>query len=164
MKYRHIYLGLVSLFMWIFLFCMLVIAVMLAQRPAGAHGYSADPKVREWFEGLMQPDSPQLSCCGEADAYWADDFSQTPEGYYVAIITDTRDDTVPCEACDGGTRQRRHIEPGTRIIVPNSKIKWDKGNPTGHGIVFMPQYASWQDEDGNPVQPVPYCYLPPLGT
>jgi hypothetical protein len=25
--------------------------------------------VREWFQSLMQPDNPYMSCCGEADAF-----------------------------------------------------------------------------------------------
>ena len=29
------------------------------------------------------------------------------------------------------------IANGTRIPVPNRKMKWDKGNPTGHGIIFI---------------------------
>ena len=31
-----------------------------------------DPLHRQWFNGLKQPDNPTLSCCGEADAYWAE--------------------------------------------------------------------------------------------
>ena len=31
-----------------------------------------NPEVREWYQALMQPDNPAASCCGEADAYWAD--------------------------------------------------------------------------------------------
>ena len=29
------------------------------------------------------------------------------------------------------------IPVGTRIPVPNFKMKWDAGNPTGHGIIFI---------------------------
>ncbi|MGZ3352211.1 MAG: hypothetical protein ACXU89_25095, partial [Xanthobacteraceae bacterium] len=29
------------------------------------------------------------------------------------------------------------IPKGTRISVPNQKLKWDEGNPTGHGIIFI---------------------------
>ena len=47
---------------------------------------------------------------------------------YVAIITDTRDD-IPL--------RRRHIENGKRFAVPNTKIKWVRGDPTGHGIIFI---------------------------
>ena len=35
---------------------------------------SVNPEVREWYQALKQPDHPAISCCGEADAYWADSF------------------------------------------------------------------------------------------
>ena len=83
--------------------------------------------VRAWFRNLMQPDNPTISCCGEADAYYADSFG-VDEDRYVAVITDERPDEP---------LGRRHIAPGTRVIVPNHKIKWDNGNPTGHGVIFI---------------------------
>ena len=48
--------------------------------------------------------------------------------HYIAIITDERDDAP---------LGRPHIAPGTRIAVPNRKMKWDAGNPTGHGVIFV---------------------------
>jgi hypothetical protein len=44
------------------------------------------------------------------------------------------------------------IPEGTRISVPKNKVKWDNGNPTGHGIIFI----------GNAGQI--YCYVTPGGT
>ena len=99
-----------------------------------------DPAIRKWFNGLMQPDNPGMSCCGEADAYWADSY-EVKGDQYVAIVTDTREDTP---------LGRPHIDVGTRIPIPNHKIKWDKGNPTGHGWVFV--------GSGEVL-----CYLPPGG-
>jgi hypothetical protein len=93
------------------------------------------PEIRAWFNNLNQPDNPYVSCCGEADAFEADDFAQTADGHYVAIITDGKG-LVP---------------DGTRVSVPDNKIKWDKGNPTGHGWLFMGQ--------GGMV----YCYVTPGG-
>jgi hypothetical protein len=122
---------------------------------APAHEYSTDPKMQEWFENLRQPDYPWQSCCGEADSYFADDFERGPNGEWIAIITDGRDDAVPCPACEDGIRMRLHREPGTKIVVPDSKIKFDQGNPTGHGLIFMPQYSGPNE--------VPYCFLPPSG-
>lgn len=78
------------------------------------------PNIRQWFQSLMQPDLPHMSCCGSADAYEADNF-EVKGDQYVAIITDGR-----------GV-----IPNGTRILIPNNKMKWDEGNPTGHGIVFI---------------------------
>lgn len=34
----------------------------------------SDPGIRAWFESLRQPDNPAISCCGDADAYFADLF------------------------------------------------------------------------------------------
>lgn len=86
-----------------------------------------DKRVRQWFQMLMQPDNPSISCCGEADAYEADSYEVDGDNY-VAIVTDTRDDAP---------LGRPHIDPGTKFKVPNSKMKWDEGNPTGHGIIFV---------------------------
>jgi hypothetical protein len=32
---------------------------------------------------------------------------------------------------------RPHIAAGTKVMVPNGKIKFDRGNPTGHGVIFV---------------------------
>ena len=34
---------------------------------------NGDPGLKQWYQALMQPDVPSASCCGEADAYWADE-------------------------------------------------------------------------------------------
>jgi len=97
--------------------CAAVLALSICKAPARDLGQweGADPLTREWFNGLMRPDEPDMRCCGLADAY-----------------------------CP-------HIENGKRFAVPNIKIKWDRGNPTGHGIIFIGY--------GEEV----YCYLPPGG-
>src|SRR5260370_575892 len=87
----------------------------------------SDPAVREWYQSLMQPDVPNASCCGEADAYWADEI-HVRDGKTYATITDDRADEP---------RGRPHVDIGTEIEIPNNKLKWDKSNPTGHGIVFL---------------------------
>jgi hypothetical protein len=96
------------------------------------------PHIRKWFQSLTQPDFPQASCCGEADAYEADLFEQDGNNW-VAIITGQ----------GPGVANKPHIPEGTRISVPNSKMKWDGGNPTGHGIIFI----------GNRGEV--YCYVTP---
>jgi hypothetical protein len=88
---------------------------------------STDPEIRIWYRSLMQPDNPTAPCCGEADAYWADSY-EVDGDRYVAIITDPRPDEP---------LYRAHIDVGTKIVVPNQKLKFDEGNPTGHGIVFV---------------------------
>jgi hypothetical protein len=81
-----------------------------------------DPRTKQWFENLKQPDHPRVSCCGEADAYEADNF-EVEGDHYVAIIT--------------GHRAVATIPLGSRIPVPRQKMKFDAGNPTGHGIIFI---------------------------
>jgi len=119
---------------------VIVLGLFLVISPASARdlGQWSDSAVAEWFRSLMQPDAPMVPCCGEADAYWADSF-ETDGDKFVAIVTDTRDD---------GPLHRQHIEPGNRVTIPNAKLKWDKGNPTGHGILFIGAGGV-------------YCYLPP---
>ena len=99
------------------------------------------PSIREWYRTLMQPDHPEVSCCGEADAYWADSY-EVKESQYVAIVTDTRED---------GPLGRPHVPPGTRFLIPPEKLKYDQSNPTGHGIVFLSRNG------------FVYCYLAPGG-
>jgi hypothetical protein len=121
-----------------------VFVLVVSKAPARDLGQwdDVDPAQRQWFNGLRQPDNPHMSCCGEADGYWADSY-EVKGDQYVAIITDTRDDTK--------LGRRQHIAAGTRVAVPNSKIKWGSGNPTGHGIIFI--------GIGGDV----FCYLPPGG-
>jgi hypothetical protein len=109
---------------------------MIAPAAARDNGQWADQPaaVRQWFQSLMQPDNPAVSCCGEADAFEADTF-EVEGDHYVAIITDGKG----------------KLPAGTRIPVPNAKMKWDAGNPTGHGIVFIGTTGQL------------YCYVAPGG-
>jgi hypothetical protein len=74
----------------------------------------------------MQPDTiPPVSCCGEADAYWADQVRVGPNGEIIAAITDDRED---------GPLRRMHEDIGNKYIVPLNKIIKKDVNPTGHAI------------------------------
>ena len=119
-------------------FTFLALSVLVLSPPAAARDdgqwANSPSNIRQWFQSLMQPDHPRLSCCGEADAFEADTFEVDGDNY-VAVITDGK-----------GV-----IPNGTRITVPNTKLKWDRGNPTGHGIIFI----------GNAGQI--YCYVTPGG-
>ena len=123
--------------------CAAVFVLSICKAPARDLGQwdGVDPLHRKWFNELMRPDEPDLRCCGLGDAYWADSY-EVKGDQYVAIITDTRDDV---------RLGRLHVENGRRFTVPNSKIKWDRGNPTGHGIIFIGY--------GDDV----LCYVPPGG-
>lgn len=110
---------------------LLALALLALGHPAQARDLgqwqSSDPDLRAWYEGLMQPDVPTMSCCGEADAYFCDDY-RLQGGKGVCTITDDRDDAP---------RRRPHVDVGTVIEIPPHKLKWDRGNPTGHGVVFL---------------------------
>lgn len=99
--------------------------------------------VCEWVRDLKQPDNPNTSCCAEADRYEADDFERDDHGGTVAIITDGKGD----------------IPNGTKIPVPDKKYKWDKGNPTGRGQIFMRFDAEGLD-DGTWIV---FCFVPGAG-
>lgn len=96
-----------------------------------------------WFERQRMPDQPRVSCCGEADAYYAD-AAETVGDDVFAIITDTRPD---------GPLNRQHVAVGTRILIPPGKNKDTRAdpNPTGHTIVFLGTNGSV------------YCYIPEGG-
>lgn len=111
---------------------------------------NSDPAIREYYEHLMQPDSPTVSCCGAADAYWADEV-HVRDGKVFATITDDRDDAP---------LMRPHVDVGTEIEIPNNKMKFGaedpqrmeaNKNPTGHGIVFLSR-GGWV-----------YCFVAPSG-
>lgn len=128
------------------LVCALYSGFMLS--PAFGRDYgqweNSDPVISEWYRGLMQPDNPTVSCCGKADAYWADSFYVDKKtGETIAIITDDRDDAP---------LGRPHVPKGTRIVVPNNKLKWDRGNPTGHGVIFLTSGG------------IVLCFVQPTGT
>lgn len=111
---------------------VLVVHFSAAHARDGGQWEATDPALRQWYQGLMQPDHPLSSCCGEADAYFCDDYG-IHDGKPSCVITDDRADEP---------RNRPHIEIGTVIEIPQHKLKWDRGNPTGHGVVFM-SYAGY---------------------
>jgi hypothetical protein len=129
---------------------LLAIAGMLLMCiPAFGHDFPAwkmfDPATQSWFEALMQPDNPAVSCCGEADHYWCDDIGAEQKWdekrgemrtVNFCLITDDRPDAP---------FKRKHIPVGTRIDIPAHKFKFGDGdpqkqivrNPTGHSVVFL---------------------------
>jgi hypothetical protein len=88
---------------------------------------NSDPSIRAWYQSLMMPDVPTASCCGEADAYWCDDI-HVKDGKTFCTITDDRDNIK---------LRRTPVPIGTEIEIPNNKLTWKDGNPTGHSIVFL---------------------------
>jgi hypothetical protein len=88
---------------------------------------TSDPTVREWYRSLKQPDNPSVPCCGTADAYWADEIV-VRNGKTYARITDDRPDAP---------LGRPHVDIGTEFEIPDRKLKYDAGNPTGHAVIFI---------------------------
>lgn len=127
---------------------LILVALLLCSTSVFARDWGqwegTDPAIRDWYQALRMPDSPTVSCCGEADAYWADSYEVDPDGSYIAIITDERPDEP---------LRRKHVDVGTRIKIPKFKLKYDQSNPTGHGIVFL--------GGGSPDSV--YCYVAPGG-
>jgi len=107
---------------------------------------TTEPHIRQWYQELRQPDNPRMSCCGEADAYYADRL-YTKDGKNIAVITDTREDEP---------LRRPHVPVGTEIEIPNHKYKYDRGNPTGHSVIFLTL------PDSNGVREV-YCFVDGTG-
>jgi hypothetical protein len=109
---------------------MLIVGMLLlliwSAIPAKAKAHDADnPEFDSWYAELMQPDNPTASCCGKADAYWCEDIHfkrarrSAPSRMIVWFI------------------RRPPVPVGTEIEIPDRKLKWDRGNPTGHSIVFL---------------------------
>ncbi len=106
---------------------LLLVGLCLASIPVLAH--DEDASHDDWYMSLQRPDYPQFSCCGLADAYWCDDI-HVKDGKTYCAITDDRPNV-------GVLSKRPYVRMGTIIEVPDAKLKWDKGNPTGHAVIFL---------------------------
>jgi hypothetical protein len=87
-------------------------SIAVSARDLGQWDGPNNAELKKWYQDLKQPDNPAASCCGEADAYWADAFEATSGGEYVAIITDPRDDEP---------LGRRHRDIGTKLWFRKTK-------------------------------------------
>jgi len=132
---------------WVFLFlwCAALVMTLCARssyaRDDGHWAERVGPQIAEWMASLLQPDTVKngggYSCCGEADAYWADDVhvatGHNGEKFTIARITDTRD--------DASLAGRPHEKLGTEYVIPPNKIvgfeQRLRGNPTGHAVIFL---------------------------
>ena len=124
--------------------CLLLTAIAFSRDLGQWEGH--DPAIRAWFSHLKQPDAPQVSCCGESDAYYADEVKYK-NGRMIAVITDEREDAP---------LMRQHEDLGTEYEVPSGKITRQDGNPTGHVIIFLGG-MSWLNDKKMP-RPV-LCYV-----
>lgn len=120
----------------------IAIALLGVKTHARDLGQWKDDSLSEWYRSLMQPDVPTASCCGEADAYFCNDYRSHQDGTALCTIDDDRPDEP---------RHRPHIDNGTVIVIPPNKLKWDSGNPTGNGVVFLSRNGDV------------FCYVQPGG-
>lgn len=153
---------------WVFVgFIFLSIFVLIGSVANARNDYGQfddiPADIKQWFENLKQPDTG-VSCCGQADAYYADEFETTKDGRYIAIITDNRDNEK---------LHRTPVENGAKIIIPQNKLvdATIQHNPTGHGILYLNsavgdlvQSAKKNNQfvavDGDGYV---YCFVPPSG-
>ena len=94
------------------------------------------------------------SCCGEADAYEADEIEIDENGNHVATLT--CNDPDDCLEVPG-----KVVRPaGSKFIIPPDRflVNHDPVNNTGHGWVWLSPY----DLDSG--SPKVYCYSFPPGS
>jgi hypothetical protein len=130
---------------------VLAIVVLIRTAQGRDSGQWADvgERINYWFAHLMRPDAPG-SCCGEADAYWADEV-KIGDGQVWAVVTDDRPDEP---------LGRPHVPRGAMVYVPPEKMKSDKGNPTGHIVIFLG--SGWDGANFHNFETI--CYVANTGT
>jgi hypothetical protein len=112
--------------LWGIIILVVVLAIGSVALASWAFAHDHDhPELDRWYAGLMQPDNPTASCCGRSDAYWCDDY-YARDGKAYCKITDDRE-----------VAGRPPVPVGTEIEIPPWKLKFDRGNPTGHAVVFL---------------------------
>jgi hypothetical protein len=89
---------------------------------------------QDWIATVKQPDS-RVSCCGDGDAFMADEFQVGPHGEFYAVITGDYS-----QEQSNYPDNRQSITRGSKILIPPNKLNHapeDGGNPSGHGVVFI---------------------------
>jgi hypothetical protein len=110
-------------------------ALILSAATAKNYIATGDPDIDQWYARAMRSDIGTLqtpaSCCGIADAFWADGPVEVTkiDGKVEVRVTLTDERSIP---------GRAHIPPGTKVLIPPQVMdKWHQGNPTGHRVVFI---------------------------
>lgn len=118
-------------------YLILIAALMCAPALARDNGQWGDspPEIRAWFQSVMQPNNPYVSCCGEADAF------------EVELEGDNPDGSIDTRIVDG----KGMVPDGTEVDVPRSRLQAKYGNPLDKYILFL--------GTGGQV----YCLIPKVG-
>lgn len=115
-------------------FLLIGVAVEALVAPAHAdYDGPVNPTLQQWFRSLMQPDRPEISCCGAADAVYGDYWVAHADGSLTVTVTDGRN----------------YVPDGVIVEVPATKVKNNSGNPSGHAILFLSKEAH-----------AVYCFVP----
>src|SRR5258708_13619151 len=102
-------------------FTRLMVGAIAALVIGGTKAHDPDhTDQNEWYQSLMQPDVPTSSCCGEADAHWADEI-HVPDRKTYAITTAHRPDDP---------RGRPPVAVGTPVPTPSTNPQCSKTLPT----------------------------------
>lgn len=135
----------------------LLLLLMLGQTAKAGDGWQGRPSVcdhipsgpraercHQWVQTAQRPDIPGASCCGEADAFMADDFELGPNGELYAIITadypdtalttfDNEGNAIPAPPNDFKVRR------GMKILIPPDRLitRPEDANRSGHGVVYL---------------------------
>lgn len=119
------------------------------------HGQDRASLLGQWYGSILRPDIPpelKRGCCGEGDAYEADDYKDMGDHYEVRI-TDGSEKLFP----DGS--RRIPLEEGQVVIVPKEKVNPPKdGNPTGHAQLFVSVVIGSGDQYGRII--AVWCFVP----
>lgn len=98
---------------------VMLLPVQYQVRAADGGRWAEQPEsTRQWFRDLKRSDG--MSCCGEADAVEADEF--TPEGDGLRVTV---------------TNGRGYVQDGGTYHVPSAHVIQRRENPTGHTILFL---------------------------
>jgi hypothetical protein len=105
------------------------------------------------FCGMGGAPTYHVPCCGEGDAYEADDF-KVVDGVAYAVLT--CNDPEDCREIKGKIPR----PPGSVFKIPVAKtlVNHDPVNDTGHGWIWISPTAT--DENG---EPIVYCWAAPPG-
>ncbi len=129
-----------------------ILAVFIASAASAGDGYQGRPSVCDnipsgpradrchyWVQTVQRPDVPGASCCGEADAFMADDFELGPNGELYAIITGTYPDTTFTDEEGNTAIAPAPYQKGMKILIPPEKLirRLEDANRSGHGVVYL---------------------------